>query len=260
MNESNQTSQPEGKYESPLSSCGHLCNCASFDVPEPVEHPESAHEWLHDALGRYQVTHIHSSIREALKVMDITENRPVEQGEQIGCTVDEEGCAVAICADIPAPSEPELPPRYNPAIGKYVKYEEHCREIQKLQDEIERRSSVEATHSQMIANLQQQLAQMENEEKDGDEIISQGARRVAELQQQLKRIEDNHAASIESQAAHLKREQTLGRENRELQQQLKLDNAQKDKRFIDKTLLIIIGMLCGATIQWILSHVHVSWQ
>ena len=34
--------------------------------------------------------------------------KPVEQGEQIGCTVDEEGCAVAICADIPAPSEPEL--------------------------------------------------------------------------------------------------------------------------------------------------------
>ena len=41
-----------------------------------------------------------------------------------------------------------------------------------------------------------------------------------QLRRQLKRIEDNHAASIESQAAHLKREQTLGRENRELQQQL----------------------------------------
>jgi len=49
---------------------------------EPVEHPKSAREWLQDALGRYQVTHIHSSIREALKVMDSTENQPVEQGEQ----------------------------------------------------------------------------------------------------------------------------------------------------------------------------------
>jgi predicted type IV restriction endonuclease len=35
--------------------------------------------------------------------------KPVEQGEQIGCTVDEGGCAVAIRADIPAPSQPELP-------------------------------------------------------------------------------------------------------------------------------------------------------
>lgn len=45
---------------------------------QSVEQPKSAHEWLQDALGRYQVTHIHSSIREALKAMDITE----EQGEQ----------------------------------------------------------------------------------------------------------------------------------------------------------------------------------
>jgi hypothetical protein len=33
----------------------------------------TAYEWLQDALGRYQVTHIHSSIRNALKVMDLTE-------------------------------------------------------------------------------------------------------------------------------------------------------------------------------------------
>ena len=76
-------------------SCGELAPQASIalhpsltpEMPagfasEPVEHPKSAREWLQDALGRYQVTHIHSSIREALKVMDITENQPVEQGEQ----------------------------------------------------------------------------------------------------------------------------------------------------------------------------------
>jgi hypothetical protein len=35
--------------------------------------PRTAHEWLEDALGRYQVTHIHASIREALKAMNKTE-------------------------------------------------------------------------------------------------------------------------------------------------------------------------------------------
>ncbi len=43
---------------------------------------------------------------------------------------------------------------------------------------------------------------------------------IVELTQQLKRVEDNHAASIESQAAHLESEQKLGRELRDLQQQL----------------------------------------
>jgi hypothetical protein len=32
--------------------------------------PITAHEWLADALGRYQVTHCHSAIRQALKAMD----------------------------------------------------------------------------------------------------------------------------------------------------------------------------------------------
>ena len=36
-----------------------------------------------------------------------TAPKPVEQGEQIGCTVDEDGCAVAILADSPAPSQPD---------------------------------------------------------------------------------------------------------------------------------------------------------
>lgn len=40
---------------------------------EGTRFPVTAHEWLEDALGRYQVTHIHSSIREAIKAMDKTE-------------------------------------------------------------------------------------------------------------------------------------------------------------------------------------------
>lgn len=38
----------------------------------------TAHEWLQDALGRYQVTHIHSSIRNALKAMNLTEAAPLD--------------------------------------------------------------------------------------------------------------------------------------------------------------------------------------
>jgi chromosome segregation ATPase len=41
--------------------------------PEDEAAPRTAHEWLEDALGRYQVTHIHASIREALKAMNKTE-------------------------------------------------------------------------------------------------------------------------------------------------------------------------------------------
>jgi hypothetical protein len=48
-----------------------------YHAPAKVEEekfPKTAREWLEDALGRYQVTHIHSSIREALKAMDAAEN------------------------------------------------------------------------------------------------------------------------------------------------------------------------------------------
>ena len=36
-------------------------------------YPESAREWLEDALGKFQATHIHASIREALKAMEVVE-------------------------------------------------------------------------------------------------------------------------------------------------------------------------------------------
>lgn len=46
---------------------------------EPTENfPKSAHEWLEDALGRFQVTHVHSSVREALKVMNATTENDTE--------------------------------------------------------------------------------------------------------------------------------------------------------------------------------------
>ncbi len=41
----------------------------------------SARGWLEDALGRYQVTHIHSSVRAALKAMDVTEEAPEPTGD-----------------------------------------------------------------------------------------------------------------------------------------------------------------------------------
>ena len=47
-------------------------------VPKEPE-PKGVREWLEDALGRYQVTHIHSSIREALKVMDGTAENAEEE-------------------------------------------------------------------------------------------------------------------------------------------------------------------------------------
>lgn len=44
--------------------------------------PNTVHGWLEDALGRYQVTHIHSSVREALKIM----NEPPTEAAQDGPT------------------------------------------------------------------------------------------------------------------------------------------------------------------------------
>jgi hypothetical protein len=38
----------------------------------------SVRDWLEDALGRYQVTHIHSSIREAIKVMDAPPDEDID--------------------------------------------------------------------------------------------------------------------------------------------------------------------------------------
>jgi hypothetical protein len=49
---------------------------------ETNEFPRTAREWLNDALGRYQVTHVHSSIRAALKAMDVTEAAPLNTSEQ----------------------------------------------------------------------------------------------------------------------------------------------------------------------------------
>jgi len=46
--------------------------------------PTSVQGWLQDALGRYQVTHCHASIRSALKMMDITEADTTPQPETDG--------------------------------------------------------------------------------------------------------------------------------------------------------------------------------
>lgn len=49
------------------------------------EKRRSVRDWLEDALGRYQVTHIHSSVREALKEMDAApENAPISSGTDAG--------------------------------------------------------------------------------------------------------------------------------------------------------------------------------
>lgn len=49
-----------------------------LNQPAPTDRevvtPKSTLEWLEDALGRYQVTHIHSSVREAIKAMSATES------------------------------------------------------------------------------------------------------------------------------------------------------------------------------------------
>lgn len=65
--------------------CGDWLVFAADDKPEAPEgakeFPQSAHEWLQDALGRFQVTHCHSSIREALKAMDRNEVAVREAGK-----------------------------------------------------------------------------------------------------------------------------------------------------------------------------------
>lgn len=43
---------------------------------ETAEPPRTAHECLQNALGAYQVTHIHAYIREALALMELTEEEP----------------------------------------------------------------------------------------------------------------------------------------------------------------------------------------
>jgi len=52
--------------------------------PEDGAAPTSVQGWLQDALGRYQVTHCHASIRSALKMMDITEADTTPQPETDG--------------------------------------------------------------------------------------------------------------------------------------------------------------------------------
>ena len=50
---------------------------ATEKAAEPAEvFPRTAHEWLGDALSRYQVSHVHDAIRAALKAMDPTEAAP----------------------------------------------------------------------------------------------------------------------------------------------------------------------------------------
>ena len=43
--------------------------------------PTTVHGWLEDALGRYQITHIHSSVKEALKLMDAPADNDAGVGE-----------------------------------------------------------------------------------------------------------------------------------------------------------------------------------
>lgn len=50
-------------------SCTDTASEASVATSLGYDLPRTAEQWLEDALGFYQVTHIHSCVREALKVL-----------------------------------------------------------------------------------------------------------------------------------------------------------------------------------------------
>ena len=167
-------------------------------------------------------------------VLDSTENQPVEQGEQIGCTVDEGGCAVAIRADIPAPSETELP--LIATVESWI--EDRTKAVTWGTNNGSSWLGVLTGDLQIILDslreiqqLRKQLAQLRQDTTelvaDRDRIASEAVTRIERLQQQLAQIRDATFTAVgcwECPNA-IQAAQTIAA--------LKADNAQKDKRIAE---------------------------
>ena len=128
-------------------------------APAPIAPPESvagegadekqrsAHEWLEDALGRSQVTHIHSSVREALKVMNAPPDPAPESKQAAG-------------------EMPKLPS----ASGAYMDDSQVCVDRQEFADYVDATKAIITALRASLASKDKETAEL----KECLEVVAEG--------------------------------------------------------------------------------------